>query len=122
MEILINTPGQTFYYSTIQELLHHCEQKNNCAVILLKEDAKDFIEQVKDRFKTCISQLIVIGDNVNEIVEQTKNYNSLIISASNLQDAIQIALNSSSLCKDVICVSKIESSKSFTDMIELVIT
>lgn len=122
MEILINTPGQTFYYSSIEELIHYCESKNNCAVILHHSDAYEFIDEVKEKFNSCIGQLIVIGDNINDIVEKTKDYNTLIICATTTQDAIQIALNSASLCKDVICVSKSESSKSFTDMVELVIT
>jgi len=122
MEILINTPGQTFYYSSIEELIHHCEKKNNCAVILYHDDAQEFIDKVKDKFDCCISQLIIIGENIDDVIDSAKDYNTLIIMANNTQDAIQVALNSSSMCKDVICVSKSESSKSFTDMVELVIT
>lgn len=122
MEILINTPGQTFYYSSIEELIHHCEKKDKCAIILYHADAEDFIDKMKDKFGSCISQLIVVGDNIDDIIEKSKDINVFIIMATNTQDAIQIALNSAAMCKDVICVSKSESSKSFTDMVELVIT
>jgi hypothetical protein len=121
MEILINTPGQTFYYSSIEELLNYCEEKDNCAVIIFHTDVNDFIEKLNDKINPCVSQLIVIADNVNDVIAKTIDKNLLVISAVNIKDAIQIALNSSAMCKDVICVSSIESSKSFTDMVEMVI-
>jgi len=122
MEILINTPGQTFYYSSIEELLTYCEDKHNCAVIVYQSDVNDFIDKIKNTLKNCINQIIVIAENIDDVVEQIKECDALVISAIDIKDAIQIALNSSSMCKEVICVSQSESSKSFTDTIELVIT
>jgi hypothetical protein len=121
MEILINTPGQTFYYSSIEELLTYCDEKDNCAVIIFQADVNDFIEKLNDKINSCITQLIVIADNVDDVIAQASDKNLLVISAINIKDAIQIALNSSAMCKEVICVSSIESSKSFTDMVEMVI-
>ena len=121
MEILINTPGQTFYYSSLEELLHYCEEKDNCAVIISHTDVNDFIEKLNEKINSCISQLIVIADNVNDVIIKAKDKDLLIISAINIKDAVQIALNSSAICKDVICVSSTESSKNFADMVELVI-
>ena len=121
MEVLINTPGQTFYYSSIEELLNYCEEKDNCAVIIFHVDVNDFIEKLNDKINSCISQLIVIADNVNDVIAKASDKNLLVISAVNIKDAIQIALNSSAMCKNVICVSSTESSKSFTDMVEQVV-
>lgn len=121
MEVLINTPGQTFYYSSIEELLSYCEEKDNCAVIIFHADVNDFIEKLNDKINSCVSQLIVIADNVNDVIAKARDKNLLVISAVNMKDAIQIALNSSAMCKDVICVSSTESSKSFTDMVEQVV-
>tara|TARA_R110001592_G_scaffold146107_2_gene370084 strand:- start:1850 stop:2218 length:369 start_codon:yes stop_codon:yes gene_type:complete len=121
MEVLINTPGQTFYSSSIDELLNYCEEKDNCAVIIFHADVNDFIEKLNDKINSCVSQLIVIADNVDDVIAKASDKDLLIISAINIKDAIQIALNSSAMCKDVICVSNIESSKNFTDMVEMVI-
>lgn len=121
MEVLINTPGQTFYYSSIEELLNYCEEKDNCAVIIFHADVNDFIEKLNDKINPCVSQLIVIAENVDDVVAKASDKNLLVISAVNTKDAIQIALNSSAMCKDVICVSSTESSKSFTDMVEQVV-
>jgi len=121
MEVLINTPGQTFYYSSIEELLNYCEENNNCAVIIFQADVNDFIEKLNDKINQCISQLIVIAENVNDVIAKASDKNLLVISAINTKDAIQIALNSSAMCKDVICVSSTESSKSFAEMVEMVI-
>lgn len=121
MEILINTPGQTFYYSSIEELLNYCEEKDNCAVIIFHVDVNDFTEKLNDKINSCVSQLIVIADNVNDVIAKASDKNLLVISAINTKDAIQIALNSSAICKDVICISSTESSKSFTDMVEQVV-
>ena len=122
MEILINTPGQTFYYSSIEELLTYCEDKHNCAVIVYHSDVNEFIDKVKNKLENCINQIIVIAENVDDVVEKIQDCNVLVISAVDIKDAIQIALNSSGMCEEVICVSKSESSKNFTDTIELVTT
>ena len=122
MELLINTHGQTFYYASLEELVHHCEKKDHCAVILYHEDAEDFIDMMKEKFERCISQLIVIGTNIDDVIESAQQYKTLIIMANNVQEAIQIALNSSSMTKEVICVSKSESSQNFTEMVELITT
>lgn len=122
MDILINTPGQTFYYSSIEELLTYCEDKHNCAIIVYHSDVNELIDKVKNKLESCINQIIVIADNVDDVVAKIKECDALVISAIDIKDAIQIALNSSGMCEEVICVSQSESSKSFTDTIELVIT
>lgn len=117
METLINTPGQTFYHSSIEELQNYCEKKDNCAVIIFQVDASDFIEKIKDKINSCVGQLIVIADNINDVFNKIKDNDLLIISALNMSDAIQIALNSAPICKEVICVSSTESSDTFSEMV-----
>jgi hypothetical protein len=121
MEKLIDTPGQSFYYTTIESFVNNTEGKKKCAVILAGEDLPIFYEKAFQLLGDCINQVIVIDENVNNLYQKIKELsNVLIISASCIKDATRIALNSASLSKNVIYISSDTSKHSIADLLNLI--
>ncbi len=121
MEKLIDTPGQSFYTTTIETVTDSLESKNNCAVILASEDLPTFYEFGLQLVGDIINQIIVIGQNANNLYEKVKDKsNVFIISASCIKDATKIALNSASISKNVIYVTSISSKQSISDLLNLI--
>ena len=121
MEKLIDTPGQSFYYTTIESFVNNTEGKKKCAVILAGEDLSVFYEKAFHLIGDCINQIIVIDENVNNLYQKIKDLsNVLIISASCIKDATRIALNSASLSKNVIYISSDTSKHSIADLLNII--
>jgi hypothetical protein len=122
MEKLIDTHGQSFYYSTLEGFVDNVGDKNKCAIILTHDDWSVFYEKAAHLLGGSINQVIVIGKNVNQLYTKTKDTrNVFIISAISLKDATQIALNSASFSKNVIYISSISSGQSITDLLSLIV-
>lgn len=121
MEKLIDTPGQSFYYTTIENLVNNTEGKKKCAIILAGEDLPIFHEKAFQLIGDVINQIIIIDINVNSLYQKIKELsNVFIISASCIKDATRIALNSSSLSKNVIYISSDTSKHSIADLLNII--
>lgn len=121
MEKLIDTLGQSFYSTNIETISTSIEQKDNSAVILAANDLPVFFEHAMPLIGKYINQIIVIGNNVNNLYQQVKDKsNVFIISASNIKDATKIALNSSGISKNVIYVTSVTSKQSISDLLNLI--
>ncbi len=121
MEKLIDTHGQSFYTTTIEAVADAIIAKNNCAVILASEDLPIFYEYALHLIGDYINQIIVIGQNANNLYDKVKDKsNVFIISASCIKDATKIALNSASISKNVIYVTSISSKQSISDLLNLI--
>ena len=121
MEKLIDTPGQSFYFSSIENLVNNSDSKKKCAVILTGEDLPIFYENAFHLIGECINQIIVIDENVNSLYQKIKDLsNVFIISASSIKDATRIALNSASLSKNVIYITSISSKHNISDLLNLI--
>lgn len=121
MEKLIDTHGQSFYSTTIETIANSINTENNSAVILASDDLPIFFEHGLHLLGKYINQIIVIGQNVNNLYNKVKDIpNVFIISASSINDATKIALNSSSISKNVIYITSITSNQSITDLLNLI--
>ena len=121
MEKLIDTSGQSFYFTTIESLVNNSEGKKKCVVILAGEDLPIFYEKAFQLLGDCINQVIVIDENVNNLYQKIKDLsNVLIISASCIKDATRIALNSASLSKNVIYISSETSKHNIADLLNII--
>lgn len=121
MEKLIDTPGQTFYYSTIESLINNIGDMNKCAVILADEDLPIFFDKAAHLIGNSINQIIVIGHHVDHVYQKIQGLtNVFIIAAVHIKDATQIALNSSSLSKNVMYISSISSNHNISDLLSLI--
>ena len=121
MEKLIDTPGQSFYTTSIETVADTIKEKSNCAVILTSEDLPTFFEYGLQLVGGIINQIIVIGQNANNLYEKVKDKsNVFIISASCIKDATKIALNSASISKNVIYVTSLSSKQSISDLLNLI--
>lgn len=121
MEKLIDTPGQSFYFTSIESFVNNTEGKKKCAVILAGEDLPVFYEKAFHLIGDCIDQIIVIDENVNNLYQKIKDLsNVFIISASCIKDATRIALNSASLSKNVIYISSNSSKHNIIDLLNLI--
>jgi hypothetical protein len=121
MEKLIDTPGQSFYTTAIETVADTIKEKSNCAVILTSEDLPTFFEYGLQLVGGIINQIIVIGQNANNLYEKVKDKsNVFIISASCIKDATKIALNSASISKNVIYVTSNSSKQSISDLLNLI--
>ena len=121
MEKLIDTPGQSFYTTSIETVADTIKEKSNCAVILTSEDLPTFFEYGLQLVGGIINQIIVIGQNANNLYEKVKDKsNVFIISASCIKDATKSALNSASISKNVIYVTSLSSKQSISDLLNLI--
>ena len=121
MEKLINTPGQTFYTATIENVADTIKAKNKCAVIIANEDLPTFYKYGIQLIGEVVNQIIVIGQNANNLYDKVKDKsNVFIISATCIKDATKIALNSASISKNVIYVSSASSTQSISDLLNLI--
>ena len=73
MEKLIDTSGQSFYFTTIESLVNNSEGKKKCVVILAGEDLPIFYEKAFQLLGDCINQVIVIDENVNNLYQKIKD-------------------------------------------------
>lgn len=118
MEKLIDTNGQSFYSTTIETVAGSINTENNSAVILAGNDLSLFFEHANQLIGKNINQIIVIGENVNNLYNKVKDIkNVFIISAASIKDATKIALNSSSISKNVIYITSVSSNQSITDLL-----
>ena len=105
MEKLIKIAGQQFYYSTIEEVVGQENQIKKCAIILDEPDLGTLLGKTSV-INTGANQLIIIGDSLNTSFESLKDENVLLLSASNFEEAIRLAILSVELNSNIVCTSK----------------
>lgn len=104
--------AQQFYYSTVSQFKEVCVKLKECAVIV---DASYFESLVLDNnfvFDKHVNQLIVVGNNLNKVLGSLGGKELLVVAASNVQEALQIAVLAEDLNKKFVCVLK-ESEEEF---------
>lgn len=106
MQELINISGQQFYYSSIEQVIESCSQKENCAIIIDEGYLDQFFENGNDLIGSNINKIIIIGESVNTLLSQLEGVSVLLLAAAGLKDALKIALLGEALSKVVFCVSK----------------
>lgn len=118
MEKLIKIAGQQFYYSTVKDLEFF--QKEKCAIIIDEIHLDELLNSRTDLIKGCVSQLIIIVDELNVIQQRLKNENVFLLAATNFEEAIRFAVLSVELNTDVICMPK-KSKEELSEVMNLLI-
>ena len=121
MEKLIDISGQSFYYSTLDQLIETCESKKNLSVIISGKGLEDFINRDKDLIGSCIDHLIVISDNLIPYLKTLQEKKMLIVAANNMEEAITFGIQSDRIAKEIICVPEDDSKEGVNSIIELII-
>ena len=106
MQELINISGQQFYYSTIDQVIDSCSQKENCAIVIDENYLDEFVQNKNDIVGDSINQIIVISDNVNTVLSRLEGVSVLLLAAVSLEEAARLAVLGEALSKDVVCISK----------------
>jgi hypothetical protein len=112
--------SQQFHYSTINQVVGKCAQLEGCAVIVDACFLNGLILENELVFEKYVRELIVIGDSVNSVLSSLKNKELLLVAASDLKEAIQIAILAEDLSKQFVCISK-ESEEEFKNIVELIV-
>ncbi len=118
MEPIITIKNQQFYYTEVNELVDF-SANNKCAVIVDESKLQAFFNAGVKFGEAHITQIIVISDTLNSVMENLKNEDVLVISATSFEEAIRLAIHSTELNEKVVCVTK-EDSPQFKETIELV--
>lgn len=106
MQELINISGQQFYYSTIDQVIESCSQKENCAIVIDENYLDEFVQNKNDIVGDCVNQIIVISENVNTVLSLLEGVSVLLLAAVSLEEAARLAVLGEALSKEVVCVSK----------------
>ena len=120
MEELINIGDQQFYYSTIDQVVDKCSQKERCAIIVDEHHLGELLAKGEPIIGKCVNQIIIISDKVNSALEQLENKDVLLLAALDLQEAIRFAILGEDLNKHIICVPKVDGNE-LKNIIELLI-
>ena len=110
MRELINISGQKFYYSTIDQVIESCSQKENCAIIIDGNYLDQFLKNGDDVIGSNINQIIVISESVNTVLSRLEGVSVFLLAAVSLKDAVRLAVLGEALSKVVVCVPKEEAS------------
>ncbi len=103
MEMLINIKDQQFLEASVEELNGFCAE-NNCAIVI---DEFNLEKLIDSGIKTALNkknQLIIISENVNQALSVLVGVEVLLVAASNLNQAIKLAIDSAEMNKNVLCV------------------
>ena len=106
MQELINISGQKFYYSTIDQVIESCSQKENCAIIIDENYLDQFLKNGDDVIGSNINQIIIISESVNTVLSRLEGVSVFLLAAVSLKDAVKLAVLGEALSKDVVCISK----------------
>ncbi len=106
MQELIKISDQQFYYSTIDQVIESCSQKENCAIIIDEYYLDEFLKNGGDVIGSNINQIIIISECVRNLLSNLKGVSVLLLSAVSLEDALKLAVLAEALSKDVVCVPK----------------
>jgi|GEM_PF-2070117 len=110
MEKLIKIAGQQFYYSSIKDVVGQSTQIQKCAIILDESDLDTLISNLSIT-SDGINELIIIGDSLNIPIESLKDKDVLLLSATNFEEAIRLAILSTELNNNIVCSSKGSKNK-----------
>ena len=110
MEELINIAGKQFYYSTMDQLIERCSQKEKCALIIDNDHIDELLNKAMDIIGTCVNQLIIVSGNVNTTLPHFIGKDVLIMAADNFEEAVRFAIYGDALSKEVICIPKEEDN------------
>ncbi|MFB0924650.1 MAG: hypothetical protein QMB65_05120 [Vicingaceae bacterium] len=103
---LLDISGQKFYYSTIEEVIESCSQKENCAIIIDENYLEEFLANGNDIIGPNINQIIIISDSVNTVLSKLEGVSVLLLAAVSLKDAVRLAIFGLALSGVVVCVPK----------------
>jgi len=121
MKELINISGQQFYFSTIDQVIERCSQKEKCAIIIDESHLDEFIKKGGDVVGDTVDQLIIISENVDTAFTQLEGVDILLIAAVSFEEAVRVAIYGTTLSKEVICIPK-EDERTVGDIIDIIVT
>lgn len=121
MKKLINISGQQFYYSSIDQVIEQCSQKEKCAVIIDKIHLDEFLDKGNKVIGKYVDQIIIISENVDTALAQLEGVSVLLIAVMDFEEAVRIAIFGTALTKEVICIPK-EDEKTVGNIIDVIIT
>ena len=121
MKELINISGQQFYYSTIDQVIERCSDKEGCAIIIDESHLNDFLNKGDKIIGECVNQIIIISENVNTAITKLEGVAVLLIAANSFEEAVRVAILGEALSKEVICIPK-EDESTVGQIIEVIMT
>lgn len=120
MEELVNIGNQQFYYSTINQVVDKCVQKERCAIIVDEFHLEELLAKGEPIIGKCVNQIIIISDSVNKALGHLIGIDVLLLSACNLEEAVRIAILGEDLNKHIICIPKVEKDE-LKSIVELIV-
>lgn len=121
MKELINISGQQFYYSTIDQVIERCSQKEKCAIIIDESHLDEFLAKGENLIEEHVNQLIIISGNINTAFAQLQGVSVLLIAVGSFEEAVRVAILGTALSKEVICIPK-ENENTVGEIIEVIVT
>ena len=102
---LINISGQQFYAFKTDELIKVSNRKDKCAIIIDENNLAEFISRSIDLIRESVSQIIIIGKNLNNVYPLLKEEKVLLISALSFEEAVTFSVLGVKLNSDVVYIS-----------------
>ncbi|MBL4593561.1 MAG: hypothetical protein JKX68_07080 [Flavobacteriales bacterium] len=121
MKKLINISGQQFYYSTVDQVIERCSQKEKCAVIIDESHLDEFLAKGKNIIGECVDQIIIISESVDTALSQLEGVSVLLIAAGSFEEAVRVVILGTALTKEVVCIPK-EDESSVGQIIDIIVT
>ena len=118
MKPIITIKNQHFYYAEIAELAEFLSNKK-CAIILEEDKLIALVESKLQIDAEHINQLIIISENLNNCMDLIVGKDVFVMSAQNFEEAVRLAVNSSELNENVICILNMDTVR-FKESIELI--
>lgn len=113
--------GQQFYYSTIDQVIERCSQKERCAIIIDESHLDEFLTKGENIIGECVDQLIIISENVNTALAQLEGVSVLLIAVGSFEEAVRVAILGTALNKEVVCIPK-EDENTIGEIIDVIVT
>ena len=93
------------YVSSIEQAVKLCSVKEKCALVVDEKFFDEFLIQSKSLTEKSVNQIIVVSENLNMVYPLFKDKNMLLISVSDIEEALKFYVFGAELSNEVVFVS-----------------
>ena len=121
MKELINILGQQFYYSTVDQVIEKCSQKERYAIIIDESHLDEFLTKGENIIDEYVDHIIIISEKINTAAARLEGVKVLLIAAESFEEAVRLIILGAALNKEIVCIPK-EDENTVGEIIDVIVT